>query len=222
MSDRPDALLLLAPGCPHCPAVLETLGRFLKEGVIGRLEAVNVAEHPEVAQALGVRGVPWVRLGPYELDGVRPPEELRRWAEAGEGEEGLAAYFLESLKNGRRAQVEKLVRAQPGRFAVLARLMADPTASMAVRLGIGAVLEEFQGTDLARPMIPALADLARHADPLTRADACHYLSLIGGAEVVALLREFADDPDAQVRDVVADALAELGGAGQADATSPSR
>ena len=69
----PDALLLLAPGCPHCPAVLEGLSGLLKEGVIGRLEAVNAAIHPERAAELGVRTVPWARIGPFELEGEQTP-----------------------------------------------------------------------------------------------------------------------------------------------------
>jgi hypothetical protein len=36
------------------------VGRLLKGGVIGRLEAVNVAIHPERAAELGVRKVPWL------------------------------------------------------------------------------------------------------------------------------------------------------------------
>ena len=49
----PDALLLLAPGCPHCPAVLEGLGALVKDGALGTLEVVNIAVHPERAAATG-------------------------------------------------------------------------------------------------------------------------------------------------------------------------
>jgi thiol-disulfide isomerase/thioredoxin len=205
----PDALMLLAPGCPHCPGVLEALARLLKEGVIGRLEAVNVAVHPQAAAALGVRGVPWTRVGPYVIEGATTPDELRRWAEAGESEEALAAYCLENLKSGRRARVEALARERPQRLLALTRLLADGEAGMAVRLGIGAVLEELQGSGLTAVMVPGLAALARAGDALTRADACHYLSLIGGAPAIAALRACRDDPDPQVREVVAEALEEL-------------
>jgi thiol-disulfide isomerase/thioredoxin len=205
----PDALLLLAPGCPHCPGVLEALSRLLKEGVIGRLEAVNVAVHPQTAAAMGVRGVPWARVGPYVIEGATTPDELRRWAQAGESEEALAAYCLENLKNGRRARVEALARERPQRLLALTRLLADGEASMAVRLGIGAVLEELQGSGLTEVMLPRLAALAREGDALTRADACHYLSLIGGEAAIAALRACRDDPDPQVREVVEDALEEL-------------
>ena len=65
-----DALLLIATGCNHCPAVLEGLSRLLKQGRIGRLDVVNLAVHPETGQALGVRSVPWTRIGPFELEGL--------------------------------------------------------------------------------------------------------------------------------------------------------
>ena len=53
----PGALLLIAPQCPHCPSVLESLTRLIKEGKIGRLEVVNLAEHPEMAEELAGSGL---------------------------------------------------------------------------------------------------------------------------------------------------------------------
>ena len=205
----PDALLLIAPGCPHCPAMLEGLGGLVKEGVIGRLEVINIVAHPERAAELGVRGVPWARIGPFELEGVQTPGELRRWAEGADSLDGMADYFYEMLKSGRRARVENLARQEPARLRALARLMARPDTSMAVRLGIGAVLEELQGSGIAEVIIADLAALARSGDALTRADACHFLSLIGGDEVIPHLRACLDDEDREVRETAADALAEL-------------
>lgn len=207
----PDALLLLAPGCPHCPVVLEGLGMLLKEGAIGRLEAVNIAVHPDRAQELGVRSVPWVRIGEFDLDGSQTPAELRRWAELAGTPQGMPAYFLHLLKNGRRARVEKMARQAPQRLLALVALLADEEASMAVRLGIGAVLEELQGSNMASVMVPGLGELTRHADPLVRADACHYLSLAGGAEITPWLRACLDDQDAAVRETAAEILAEMDG-----------
>jgi len=163
----PDALLLLATGCPHCPAVLEGLSTLLKEGIIGRLEAINIAVHPEVAQALSVRTVPWTRIGLFELEGALTPAELRFWAEAVSKPEGIKTYFFQMLKNGRRDKVERAIRDEPQRSVVFAELMRDPDTSMAVRLGISAVLEEFHGTGLTDPLIPFLAYLSRSGEPLT-------------------------------------------------------
>lgn len=206
----PDALLLLAPGCPHCPAVFEGLSLLLKEGAIGRLDAVNVVAHPDRARELGVRGVPWVRVGEFELDGALTIGELRRWVELAGREAGRRAYFLHLLKNGRRDRVEEMARRDPERLLTLVDLLADEDASMAVRLGIGAVLEELQASGLARVMVPGLGELTRHPDALTRADACHYLSIIGGSGIVPYLRACLEDTDANVREIAAESLGELG------------
>jgi thiol-disulfide isomerase/thioredoxin len=206
----PDALLLLAPDCPHCPAVLEGLSGLVKEGVIGRLEAVNVAVHPEQAAALGVRTVPWMRIGEFELEGVQTPGELRHWAELSGMPRGMPEFFLHQLKNGRRDKVEAMARQQPQRLQALVTLLADAESSMAVRLGIGAVLEEFQGDAIAEVMISGLGELTRHADALTRADACHYLSLIGGEAIVPYLKACLADENAEVREIAAETLAEMG------------
>lgn len=203
----PDAFLLLATGCPLCPAVLEGLSALLKEGVIGRLETVNIAIHPEVAQALDVRTVPWIRIGPFELEGALLPAELRLWAEAALRPEGMNTYFFQMLKNGRRDKVERAIRTEPLRSVVFAELMRDPDTSMAVRLGISAVLEEFQGSGLTAPLIPALAELSRTGDSLTRADACHFLSLIGGDAIIPHLRACLDDEDNEVREIAQESLA---------------
>ena len=121
----------------------------------------------------------------------------------------MADYFFQMLTRGRRAKVEEMARQEPARLRALARLMERPDAGMAVRLGIGAVLEELSGSGLAETMIPDLGALARNGDALTRADACHFLSLIGGRQVAPWLRACLDDEDREVRETAAEALEEL-------------
>lgn len=205
----PDAFLLLAPGCPHCHGVLEGLSGLVKEGVIGRLEVVNAAVHPGRAEALGVKTVPWTRIGPFELEGALSPAELRQWAQRCGSPDGLADYFLHLLKTGRRGKVEDFLREDPSRGQALVRLLERADASMAMRLGIGAVLEELRGSGAARDMIPGLGALAREGNALMRADACHFLSLIGGVEVVPHLRACLEDAEEEVRETAREALAGL-------------
>ncbi len=83
----PDALLFLSSHCPHCPAVLAGLSELVKRGSIGRLEVINLEQHPEAPAALQVRTVPWLRLGPYILTGARTLGELETWARRCVGEE---------------------------------------------------------------------------------------------------------------------------------------
>ena len=202
----PQALLFTTPTCPHCPGVKQALGILAKEGLIAAPEVVDIAAHPERAQALGVKSVPWFRIGELPFEGTMSLGELRTWALRAASAAGLKDYFFEMLKSGRRRQVEDLIRADPQRSVALVDLMRDPEASMAIRLGIGAVLEELQGSAIAAPMVPNLAEILRDPEPRNRADAAHFLSLIGDSEALKLLRGCLDDPDPEVREIAYDAL----------------
>lgn len=204
----PDALIFVSPACPHCPSVLENMVSLLKEGVVGRLEIINVAVHPEQAAAQGVRTVPWLRIGQFELEGLIAPDVLRRWAEQSASTEGIKSYFVDMLKIGRRDKVERMIRSAPRYAELLVDVLGDADASMAVRIGMGAVLEELHGTGLTDVMIPGLGELALHGDDLVRADACHFLTLIGGAAVIPYLTQCSEDENPDIREMAQEALVE--------------
>ncbi len=202
----PLALLFTAPACPHCPGVKAALNTLLQEGAIASLETADASDDAKRAQALGVRSVPWLRIGEFEFEGVMSLGEMRMWAARAASASGLKDYFFEMLKSGRRGKVEDMIRTDPQRALALVDLMRDPEASMAIRLGIGAVLEEFQGSAIAAPMTPKLAELLHDPEPRNRADAAHFLSLIGDAEALRLLRGCLGHPDPEVREIAHDAL----------------
>jgi len=206
----PEALLLIAPGCPHCPVVLEGLSTLVKEAVIGRLEVVNIAAQPERAQELGVRSVPWTRIGPLELEGLRSPEELRRWAtQAGSGK-GMAAYFNELLTAGRRQKVEDMVRQQPAYLGVLADLLGGEETGINTRIGIMATFEELVGTGLNASIVDRLGALTESKDPRIRTDVCDALALTGSADALPYLQARMTDPHPDVREAAQEAIESLG------------
>ena len=201
-----NALLFTMPGCPHCPGVKAALNTLLQEGAIASLKVVDASTDTGRAQTLGVKSVPWLMLGALQFEGVMSLGELREWAERAARPDGIKTYFFEMLKSGKRAKVEQTIRNHPEHAATLADLLLDPEASVAVRIGIGAVLEELQGTGLTEVMTPKLAQILRTPEPRNRADAAHFLSLIGDAHALRLLRDCLDDPDAAVREIAYDAL----------------
>lgn len=195
----PRALLLIAPGCPHCASVLEALGGLVKEAVLSRLEVVNIAADPEEARRLAVRSVPWTRIGELALPGLRTPGELREWARAGGTEAGLARYFDELLREGRRAEVEAMVRRDPGRLGALAELLVDPETGIHARLGVMATLEELAPEADLRGIVDRLGQAALAGETRIRVDALHALSLTGGAGAARYVEACVEDPDAEVR-----------------------
>ncbi|MBW8330152.1 MAG: HEAT repeat domain-containing protein [Thiobacillus sp.] len=205
----PDALLLLSPHCPHCPAVLAALADLVKQGTIGRLEAVNLEQHPEIGQSLGVRSVPWVRIGRIELAGAHGKAELAEWAAKADSEDGLADYFHMLLKEGQLPRAQAAIEADPALLAAVLPIVGNVEASLNVRLGAGVLLENFAGSDTLHTLVPRLGDLSQHADARVRADACHYLGLSGDVAAKPWLEARIADDDADVREIAAESLRTL-------------
>jgi hypothetical protein len=205
----PDALLFIAPGCAHCPAVLQGLSELVKQELIGKLRVVNVAAHPEQAAEYGVRAAPWLRLGPFTLTGAQSPVELRQWAEWANSEEGAAHYVEHLLKQGGYQQAVAFIAEDTQRLKPLLALIANTEAGIDVRLGVSALLEAYANTPALQKLLPQLAELTRHADHRVRADACHLLGLTGSAVARTYVENCLSDAHEEVREIAAEALAEL-------------
>ena len=205
----PDALLFVAPGCPHCATVLRGLSELVKQGLIGRLTVVDVAAHPEQAAEYGVRATPWLRLGPFTLTGAHSLAELRLWAEWATGEEGTAHYIEHLLKQGSYKQAAAFIDADTRRLKPLLAIVADPAAKLEVRLGVSALLEAYANSLSLQNLLPQLAELTRHADHRVRADACHLLGLTGSAAARPYVENCRNDAHEEVREIAAEAMEEL-------------
>ncbi len=202
----PDALLLLATGCAHCPVVLEGLSLLLKQGRIGRLEAVNIVEHPEAAQAVGTRSVPWTRIGAFELEGALTPAELSRWVDLAGTDEGVAAYYSHLLETQRPHRVSQQLLQHPETLAQLLGLLTSDKTPMAARIGVGVVLEDLEGNPLLVHALETLTALAASDQANVRADAAHYLGLTHHRDAEAPLKTLLKDTHPDVREIAEESL----------------
>jgi thiol-disulfide isomerase/thioredoxin len=205
----PDALLFVAPGCPHCATVLQGLNELARRKLIGKLTVIDAAEHPEQAAEYGVRAAPWLRLGPFTLTGSHSPAELRLWADWANGEAGTAHYIGHLLKQGGYRQAAAFIDADTQRLKPLLAIIADPGANLEVRLGVSALLEAYANSPSLQKLLPQLAGLSRHADHRVRADACHLLGLTGSAAARTLVEVCLNDANEEVREIAEEALGEL-------------
>lgn len=205
----PDALLLVASGCPHCPTVLHGLSDLVKSGRIGRLEVINIGVHPDAAQTQGVRAVPWLRLGPFVLTGVQSPAVLAQWVERAQSIDGINEYIRERLADGDIAGVLATVQHTPQTANALVHWLGDPQAELQVRLGAAAVIEHLEGSDTLATLVDTLTALTTHADPRIRMDAAYALGLTHTAAARSTLERMRQDVDANVRESVQDSLLAL-------------
>lgn len=211
MADRtntraPDAELLLAPGCPHCPAVLTILSELVKHGRLGELRVVNIIERPDLADARGVRSVPWLRIGPFELTGAQSRAEIETWVDRVEDSEGMKIYLRDGLTSGQLANVTAACRRDPALLPHLLSLVADLDTPLNVRIGVGAVLEDLAESGLPTTLIDAITRLANSEHAQIRADAAHFLGLLGTPAAYVKLEALRKDPDPQVREIASDSL----------------
>ena len=203
----PDATLLIAPGCPHCPKVLQALSEFVKRGEIGSLEVINIAIHPEAAEKAGTRSVPWTRVGSFELVGALTPQEIRETIEKA-GRADPLEHLVHLLETSRLDEVVKAISNTPDALPSLVTLLDDLDTPMAVRIGIGAVLEELPET-LVRSAETALITLTDSGNQSVRADAAHYLSLVDTDTSRETLQRLLSDSSEEVREIAGESLEAL-------------
>ncbi|MDR3395352.1 MAG: HEAT repeat domain-containing protein [Parasulfuritortus sp.] len=189
--------------------MLLILSDMVKQGELGRLDIVNLEARPEIAKEWDVRSVPWVRIGMFELTGLHGREQLRLLIERAASPTGMADHFHDLLRDGELAQVLDQIRRDPGNLAALLPIVANPEASINVRIGAGVVFEEFSGHPAMQALAMPLGELTEHADARVRADACHYLGMTGTGEARIWLTRRLQDEDANVREIAAESLEAL-------------
>ena len=185
--------MLLGTHCPHCPSVLGSLSELIKQGVIARLEVVNLEQSPETGSELGVRSVPWVRIGPFEFSGLHSKDELQSWAEQAGTEQGMTKYFEQLLGDGEVMRVLGMISNDHSLLHALIGLVSDADAKINARIGAGVIMEDYEGKPELLALIPELGELTRHADARVRSDACHYLSLTHDDSVKRYIEPLLDD-----------------------------
>ena len=213
MSKMPNSsaqvLMLVGTSCQYCSPMLASLSELVKGGVIDSLEVVNIEKKPEIAEILGVRTVPWLRIGWFELEGLRSKSELTRWVNNTSSENGISEYYAEILAQGRVKQCLGLLKQHPETMASIISLMSDPNEKINIKLGIGVIFEEMASSSEFEKFIPALACYLGNEDARLRLDACYYSTLTQNPKTIALIEPLVNDENEEVREEAKDSIESL-------------
>ncbi|MGV6816613.1 MAG: HEAT repeat domain-containing protein [Thiotrichales bacterium] len=202
-------LLLISSSCPHCATVLQSLSEMIKAGEFARLEIINLEVDPKAGEKLGVRSVPWIQIGDFELAGLHSKAELAHWISLSRDARGMVVYLGDLLETGQIGSVTNFIERHPAHFESLLNLLADPDATMNQRIGVSAVVESLEGSDLLAARTPELIKYSTHESPAVRADACHFLSLTHSSLAIPVLEARLQDEDAAVREIAQESLTTL-------------
>lgn len=206
---KPDVVMFFAPSCPHCPAMMANLTSLLKNGMLASLNILNIELHAQGANELGVRSLPWVKIGNYELDGLRTTSELEKWAKSGNTIEGASDYLAMLLKSGKLQQATQYLEVEPHGLASLVALLEDIEQDISVRTGISALLEGLEGSDKLANSVELLSSLLSSKMANIRADACFFLGLTHNPGASRFLDPMLKDTDKHVREIAEESLEKL-------------
>lgn len=209
MQPAPDVLLLIAPNCPHCQSVLHILSELVKQAEIGRLEVTNISVHTEIPARLGVRSVPWIKIGQFELAGNYTATELRAWISKSAGNTGQAEYLSELLTQQQLDKALALVRQEPSMLQALMQLVAAPDTPMVTRIGLSAIMEDMVDSEALASLVDQLGELIHAEEANIRADAAHYLGLSGSQSAMPWLQAMLQDPHEHVSEIARDSIQRL-------------
>jgi hypothetical protein len=193
MSSSVSVLMLMGTQCTFCGPMMQILIELMKTGLIAELRIVNIETSPELARQHGVRSVPWLQIGPFELAGSRSKQELLLWIERASSFEGLSEYLEEVLSEGKIDYANKLIQRYPQALENVIDLMANPQAKINVRLGVGVIIEDMAVSEEFKAVIPRLVEYLSNDDARIRGDACHYLSLTKDVSYVPVIKKLLSD-----------------------------
>ncbi len=121
-------------------------------------------------------------------------------------DEELIKVISDFLEQGLAENIVAMFRKEPEHHRLTGDLLKDER--FMVRMGVAVLYEELaviKPDDIARA-IPSLKPLLEDKTDYIRGEACNLLGIINTPESLALLKNMADDPDPQVREIVADFL----------------
>jgi len=204
-----DILLLTSSQCPHCQTLKRQLDDAISQGMLSTYELINIEDSPEVANKYGVRSVPWLLLGSYEFDGAMKNSELYSWLTLLSNNKGNSEYAEYLLLNGKLSKLIDWLEKGNGSLQEVLSLIDNPDTKINVRIGVGAVMEHFEGRDNLKELTPSILEMLENDSPAIRADACHFLVLTRGQGVARQLQALLKDPDPHVREIAREGLDEL-------------
>lgn len=205
----PAVLMLMGTHCTYCGPMMQVLTELMKAGHIAELRIINIEKHADMARQLGVRSVPWLQIGPFELQGSRTRQELLLWLQRASSFDGISEYLEEMLAEGNIEYANKLIQRYPATLENVIEIMADPDAKINVRLGVGVIIEDLAETEQFKKLIPQLITYLSHDDARIRGDACHYLSLTKDVSCIPDIEKLLSDENDEVREIAQESLDDL-------------
>jgi len=209
LTEPVNVLALVAPMCPHCPAVVRKLLAAAVRNPLVTMAVVDAVAHADLAAQYRVKATPTVIFNGRatlvgQLTEVQIVDEVLR------KDTGTSfTAVLESMIKAGRAEDAAQLMCREGRTAAI--LPIYQSSELALRIGAVVTMEEALAMDARSldPILDELCALLSHDDARLRGDTADILGKIGHRGAVPFLCTLLDDADPDVVDAVTEALERL-------------
>jgi hypothetical protein len=198
--------LNISSNCPHCKAMMEILSGMLKTGKISSLTINNIELLPELVKKYSIRSVPWIKINDFIFDQALEKTDIQFWIESCISNTGVITYIKDRLKTGKLYLLIPLINEHPEWMTQVIILLETEDTDIHIKLGIGALMEEFAGTDILEKHVEELGRLSMNSDHRLRIDAMHYLGLLKSNQAREFILKGLEDNHPDVREEAQDAL----------------
>ncbi len=196
--------VMMAPTCPNCPRVVAACGRVAAAHAQVQLEVVDVQYFADLAGA--VKSVPTVIVdATRSLVGNLSERELLKVLAERSSDDYVQKTLVSMIETGRFGDAVSLLVSPPGQVALAAMLVSS---TMAERIGLMLATEEALETNdrCLDGAVVHLLPLLKAPDANLRGDVADLLGKIGSPVARTGLEALGTDPNADVREIAADAL----------------
>lgn len=204
--------LFIAPGCPHCPGMIERLTGMLKNSQLPNLTIINIAVDRQLAEAHAIRSVPTLMIGDSLLSGVQSEQAIQQALDANSGSDPGSdsdqwqRAYNEAFESGQLEEVIEQIDVKTGRLRQLLTMLCDIETPLTSRIAISAVFEHFSDTHALSELIDDICAQADNPAESVRVDIAYLLGLTGSARAIPCLEKLLADDFEEVRETAEEAI----------------
>ncbi len=204
-----EVFVFMVPTCPHCPRMVRKCVKLCTEMAAINLSVIDAFHFAEWAECYKVQATPTIVIdGGLTVVGNVTLDELRAYVTR-RNEPEFMTFMLESMINAGRADDAAALLCERNAPAALLPLYASTL--FAQRMGALVVMEEALSRNprILDSIVDHLISLTSREDAGLRGDTAELLGNIGDPRAVEALQRLLRDPDEDVREAAAEALAKL-------------
>ncbi len=206
---RGEIKVFIAPVCPHCAQVVESVNRIAIANPEIKVTVIDVMLYPDLIEKYEITSTPTVIIGDVKLIGEHSLEELLDWTEKALcGKDYRVDYYVKLLEDGRIDEVKQAVENEENLM-----LLADilERQELLARAGAMMILEELfrKNPEKLTGVKQRILKILEKDNPVALQDAAYILGKIGNRDDVPHLKKLLNSNDEDVRDAAEEAIEEI-------------